>query len=299
MKTFITSFLLLASLYNFGQNVGVGTTAPTEKLDVNGNINLNGQLKLAGNAGVANQVLAKDGSNNLSWIDLSGYKNFYFIDCPYLTNSGFTCGFNPWTVPAGVTTIVVECRGGGGGGGSLSGGASGGFVLAKFPVVAGQTVMVKAGLGGNSGSTTFGTPSAAGGASVVTYSDISITAQGGDGGRSGNPFTINTASPNYGGGVLVSGSNLQYLPEIGISGNTNRLSYTQVSSTVFGNKVEYGNGGDPPLQPGSGGKGGYQVISSVQNQSMGAVPVFASGAGGGADENAGANGRGGRVIVHW
>ena len=76
MKTFITCFLLLTSLYNFAQNVGVGTTTPTEKLDVNGNINLSGQLKVAGIAGMANQVLAKDGSNNLSWIDLAGYKKF-------------------------------------------------------------------------------------------------------------------------------------------------------------------------------------------------------------------------------
>ncbi|MEQ1935687.1 MAG: hypothetical protein ABL962_17660 [Fimbriimonadaceae bacterium] len=38
-------------------NVGIGTTNPAEKLDVNGNINLNGTIKVNGQDGQAGQVV--------------------------------------------------------------------------------------------------------------------------------------------------------------------------------------------------------------------------------------------------
>ena len=41
--------VLFSAIY--GQNVGVGTNNPTEKLQVNGNINLEGNLKINGVAG--------------------------------------------------------------------------------------------------------------------------------------------------------------------------------------------------------------------------------------------------------
>ena len=40
-------------------NVGIGTTNPAEKLDVNGNINLNGTIKVNGQDGQAGQVLMR------------------------------------------------------------------------------------------------------------------------------------------------------------------------------------------------------------------------------------------------
>lgn len=48
-------------------NVGVGTVAPQEKLDVNGNINLSGSLKINGSAGTAGQVLTSTGSGAPEW----------------------------------------------------------------------------------------------------------------------------------------------------------------------------------------------------------------------------------------
>src|ERR1035437_486978 len=88
------------------QNVGIGTLTPSEKLDVNGNINVSGQVKVNGNAGTTKQVLMKDATNNPVWGDLSQYKNIQVFDCP---NVNYTAGASncpgSWLVPAGVTTI--------------------------------------------------------------------------------------------------------------------------------------------------------------------------------------------------
>jgi hypothetical protein len=47
--------------------MGLGTASPTEKLDVNGNINLNGLLKIDGSSGLAGQVLTSNGASSPSW----------------------------------------------------------------------------------------------------------------------------------------------------------------------------------------------------------------------------------------
>ncbi len=99
----------LFSLYHnstTAQNVGVNTTNPTERLDVNGNINVTGTIKANGIDGSANQVLMKNGSGNLAWGDLCEYKN-----AVTLFNASGT-----WNVPAGVTRIFIEVWGAGGGG---------------------------------------------------------------------------------------------------------------------------------------------------------------------------------------
>jgi hypothetical protein len=59
------------------QRVGIGNPAPSEKLDVAGNINVTGTIKANGVDGTANQVLMKNGSGILAWGDItSRYKNF-------------------------------------------------------------------------------------------------------------------------------------------------------------------------------------------------------------------------------
>jgi hypothetical protein len=85
MKRFTMLFLAIIPSFSFSQNVGIGTVTPSEKLDVNGNINVAGQLKLAGNAGASNQILMKDATNNPVWGDLSEFKECsgrcYFYPC--------------------------------------------------------------------------------------------------------------------------------------------------------------------------------------------------------------------------
>ena len=55
------SNLCNSQIYDDGTNVGIGTTTPTQKLDVNGNIAFSGALMPGGNAGSAGQVLVSQG----------------------------------------------------------------------------------------------------------------------------------------------------------------------------------------------------------------------------------------------
>ena len=48
-------------------NVGINTSIPIERLDVNGNINFSGVLKVNGNAGTPGHVLTSNGANNPEW----------------------------------------------------------------------------------------------------------------------------------------------------------------------------------------------------------------------------------------
>ena len=52
MKKLLIFGIIIFTFYcSHSQNVGIGTVTPSEKLDVNGNINVAGQVKVAGNAG--------------------------------------------------------------------------------------------------------------------------------------------------------------------------------------------------------------------------------------------------------
>ena len=64
-------------VYDNGTNVGIGTTSPSYKLDVNGtfsanSINVNDEYTFPTTDGSPNQILQTDGNGNLSWIDSSG-----------------------------------------------------------------------------------------------------------------------------------------------------------------------------------------------------------------------------------
>jgi len=71
MKKNIFIILLTASIQNtYSQNVGIGTTAPSEKLEVVGNIKLDtikpAAIKLTANSG-SNKILISDATGNASW----------------------------------------------------------------------------------------------------------------------------------------------------------------------------------------------------------------------------------------
>jgi hypothetical protein len=68
--------------------IGLGNSSPTERLDVNGNININGLLKLNGNPGLAGQFLSSNGTGNPAWKNTS-----------YSNDTRFSFDFNSGAAP--------------------------------------------------------------------------------------------------------------------------------------------------------------------------------------------------------
>lgn len=64
MKNFLCSFLFLGNLVYAQQKVGINTDNPIETLDINGNANLRGLLKLNGIAGNKGDILTSQGGLN-------------------------------------------------------------------------------------------------------------------------------------------------------------------------------------------------------------------------------------------
>ncbi|MEO7264081.1 MAG: hypothetical protein ABIW38_04165, partial [Ferruginibacter sp.] len=134
----LLSFVFCFSLSTFlqAQNVGIGTSSPSQKLDVNGNMNVSGNLRVNGVAGQAGQVLLTNSSGATGWgsVDACEYKNF----------AGFISS-QSWTVPAGVKKILIEAWGAGGGGNYFGSGAGGGYASAHFGVNPGAVVTITVG----------------------------------------------------------------------------------------------------------------------------------------------------------
>ncbi len=203
------------------QNVGVGTTTPAEKLDVAGNINVTGTIKVNGVDGTPGQVLMKNSSGNLAWGQAGDYKNVIAI------NQTTT-----WTVPTNVTDVFVEAWGGGGGGASAGGGAGGTYAYASGKVTPGESITITIGTGGTAASTEAGIATD-GGNTSVGGSLFSLTARGGGG--------ANSAAPGYSG--LFGSSGPFFIQICGQPGQATSFSYYPVSSTVFYEVRNHGSGG--------------------------------------------------------
>jgi hypothetical protein len=285
-------------------SVGIGVDSAKEKLDIAGNANITGQLKFNNNAGLANQVLMKDGSNNPIWGDMSEFKNVFISAC---FNNALTTGTNncttTWIVPAGITEIIVECWGGGGGGGSATAGAGGGYATFRQTVTPGNTANLIIGAGGGFGNAT--TNGIAGGTSVFTIAVYSIRATGGQGGSKENAsqdpsYTVVTS---YGGfGAANSSANIDRTFSLGGSqGGISKVSFVQANSTDFLKEINFGDGGVPPfVEKENASKGGYYLGGPIYLHNMYAQNANVnSGCGGGADNGFGASGTGGKIIIHY
>ena len=71
-------------------NVGIGTTAPTKRLDVSGDINLSGTIFAAGTSGTSGQILTATGAG-LQWVNASSVGGTYVFNNG-LTNTAGTVG---------------------------------------------------------------------------------------------------------------------------------------------------------------------------------------------------------------
>jgi hypothetical protein len=288
-KCFFLLVLLMISAGMIAQNIGVGTTNPSEKLDVNGNLNIGGNLKVNGISGQSGQVLRTNSSGNTEWGDLSEYKNHVAY-----TQNG------TWVVPAGVTKLMIEAWGGGGGGAMGGGGASGSYMRAiNVPVNAGNQVQIVIGMGGvgptiESGSGDFGGHTTV----QIPALPIILNAFGGGGGSSSGPGNPSSA------GQL----GLPY--ELHVTGNIGertRETYSPYSATTYLTVREFGNGGDAVMIDGAnGGRGGFHSFvhdNLVTVKSYYSMAGRGYGAGGGGGSNAstlwGSAGGKGIVIIHY
>ena len=104
-------------LIDENSNVGIGTTAPAERLHVEGNIQFSGALMPAGNAGTTGQVLVSQGAGNApQWRDPSALTGFYkllFVDAwnPSVnSNLGWSCtncsGGAPYLTTCGTVRML-------------------------------------------------------------------------------------------------------------------------------------------------------------------------------------------------
>ena len=190
-----------------------------------------------------------------------------------------------YTVPAGVTQIIVKAWGAGGGAGYGSGagsGGGGGFAQTTITVTPGQTLTVKVGGGGGgTTSSTTGTGGTNGGGSGGTTGESNSTA-GGGGGYSGvfnGATALAVAGGGGGGGNNGEGSG----GGGGVGGGTNGGNGGNAGSSAGGQGGTSGAGG-------AGGSAGNWCGSNGTGQSgssfqggtgLGVFACISDGGGGG------------------
>jgi hypothetical protein len=222
-KNLVLFSLAFVSCFAFSQdNVGINKAIPEHSLDVGGDVNIDGNLVLNGQAGQAGQVLRTTSSGATQWVDFSEFDSIF---ARHGTGSG------TFTVPPDVTRVGVELQGGGGAGSNTGGGAGGDYSAFILEVTPGQGLAFEAGQGGDY----LDGPLAAGSFSTlaVNGTNIAFSAAGGVGAgslqRGGS-----TGTPSVGTGAFLAR---------GQPGTANDYSYSYGpgGNTVF--KTVYGSGG--------------------------------------------------------
>lgn len=169
----------------------------------------------------------------------SAFSNFQTFSTP---------GTFSWTVPSGVSKIMVECWGAGASGANFSGpygGSAGGYGKGIYSVQQSQNLQIKVGSGGVSSPNNHG----AGGSSSV---DTLIISTGGTGGHAG------TSTPGYSNGNIMSlkGGLHYYVP------STSNKFVKGGDAPLGGFGGPDGRSGDSPGGGGSSntGTGGHGMI---------------------------------------
>lgn len=200
-----------------------------------------------------------------------------------------------WTVPAGVTRILVETWGGGQGGNGYrffngvlygQGGNAGAYARGFMAVTPGTNLTLTVGRG-DAGAVP-GSSSGDGGSTSVQSITSSITAYGG--------FNNGQNSANY----FIDGGAVGF----GVGGGRGlgvTIAYGQQSSTGYVLLIKCGDGGTAyGAQPGGVG----EQFASLNSSSLlyttgGAGDGSFPGGGGGAGYNRGGDGAPGMIVLHW
>jgi hypothetical protein len=292
MKTFsvIILSILLSGLHAIAQ-VGINSTGvapdPSAMLDIkssnkglllprNTNPTTNIPNPATGLVAYNTTTNAPNYYNGQAWQNMAGSNSGFNNEETFFATMTTPGGIQTWTVPAGVTRIMVECWGGGGGGqraiglnanplfNNLSGigGGAGGYASRSISVTPGQVLSIIVGSGGSYGriSDTFPQPVIAN-ETQGTYSWVYIVNGG------GQPNT-NIALAYGGQSGKDGGQGGSFYFAKGVNGeNGNPPEYTsdrtvRANPTVtsyFFTTAKMGNGGSA-FKGGFGGKvGSYQA----------------------------------------
>ncbi len=274
-----------------GGNVGIGTTNPTAKLEVAGT------LKIADGSQGPDKVLTSDAAGNASWQSIGSNTGYKY--CKQITATGA----GNFTVPVGVTEVMVELWGAGSGGVTSTnttsiaapiyyiGGTSGGYASTTQTVVPGNILSYTVG----SGSTDLGytVTISDGGSTTINFPGGNLVALGGKG-HIGS--STKAGQPQSGTSTLTN-----FFTLYGNPGGFPTFKAEQTSATDFW-KIRYsGDGGktvgmlNPPLQRGAVYyflNGPYQYDHS-ENANIDNYP----GSGGASDEDGNSGGNG--MILIW
>lgn len=259
------------------------------------------------------------GGTTATVLDSSNYTSY--VSGGTLKSQSFTSS-GSFTVPSGVTGVMVTMQGGGGGGSSscpsfnaqgCPGGASGYYVVSQvFSVSPGQVISITIGGGGSGafsayyqgnvvagssgGASAFGGYSIAGGGGGNTGGGGTIAYLGGRGGRS----ALATNSP-WGGSSLATVSSPFASTSTGFGDGANVQAYGGPFNDSGGYRMSGGAGG----LYGAGGNGAFADDYGYATGGSGGAN---SGAGGGGAINRGGdtgvyaqggNGGSGIVVVAW
>ena len=244
MKKLSFTYCLLIALNSNAQNVGIGNADPAEKLDVTGNINVTGTIKANGKDGAPNQLLMKNSLGILEWGDMGEYKNFL----TYFSSSTFT-------VPVGVTKIMVELWAGGGGGNFYCGGGGGGYVKAVIGVKPGNICTIQIGTGGSAAN------SANAGDGSETNVSVGSTSYSASGGGGAKYLGSSYSSPGLGGAAASSVTAKSYVFVTGDIGGIHTKRYEQAGTNLFYDTTDGGNGGGTYQYPNAGGNAGHNITN--------------------------------------
>jgi hypothetical protein len=230
--------------------------------------------------GADGQVLTSNGTD-VSWQDISGGTDMYFGSSQTFTANG------TFTVPSGVTEVIVEVLSGGSGGGGdyqsagkiASGGASGTFVRALVEGFTGsgsETVNVIVGSGGAGGTVITGTGTTGG-----------VSAFGAGGAGTAYVYCVSGIGGIYRGTPATRGTYT-------LAATNVTLLLTHGQRGLSGGYYYYASGG-----PGGDSVLGFGGVSPRTGDGVNATGYGGGGGGCGSYGNNGGTGSDGIVKIYW